>query len=607
MKKSPRIFEKISSLMSSFMAFYPFGLSKDEPGINISEAMATRFGLRAGNISEAELSDAVTVATGGVNGSTMRHADGILYRRPDGKYMMVSYSPIHGKERGYIHEVHGSSSATKCPPISELPSFGKLSAALERRADGLFCVMRVVPYSEKGEVFDYRCIAEFFDNLRRILTSPAIFWLGEKNYAVLISPDELDVLRKVIGRPLEIGGEIIRFAVAFAYISPSDSGLAAEKLAFCLKRLGAGAVGGVYKFNADDYRNYCFVKERRTELSKRLSEWAFKFEFRPVVSVKTGRAECFWVRTVSGEGFVLDCYYNGLLVELDRALLGKLISKLERGKLPVVSYCVPLYSSEDNLDLVSELAELLAEKGKTLYVELEERVSRYDAATAARVGRFRDLDAKVCLSDREIKPWELPDIHRMSFDGVRVFDQTDAEIKACADFCRTYRMDCAVFGVHTEDKFIALRRLGVDFCRGDLFGAPTKSPEGEIFPLPTVEYEPEEEPEEIEADASGEQKEFNPNKYIAKAIYSKLKGVINGDPNLKPRDPMEKMEGMESTDPTEKLEPEEGGELEFTEREEGLGAKKKRKEITDPKKQEKRQKKEVKKGKLKKIKLEKKK
>ena len=95
MKKSPRIFEKISSLMSSFMAFYPFGLSKDEPGINISEAMATRFGLRAGNISEAELSDAVTVATGGVNGSTMRHADGILYRRPDGKYVMHRIVRVH--------------------------------------------------------------------------------------------------------------------------------------------------------------------------------------------------------------------------------------------------------------------------------------------------------------------------------------------------------------------------------------------------------------------------------------------------------------------------------------------------------------------------------
>lgn len=592
--------------MNSFTAFYPFGYAKDEPGINISEAMAARFGLRAGNISEAELSDAVTVATGGVNGSTMRHAEGILYRRPDGKYMLVSYSPVHGKERGYLHELHGSAS-TKCTPISELPNFGKLSAALERRTDGLFCIMRVIPYSEKGEVWDYRCIAEFFDNLRRTLTSSAIFWLGEKNYAVLISPDELDVLRKVIGRPLEIGGEDIRFAVAFAYISPSDSGLAAEKLAFCLKRLGAGVVGGFYKFNADDYRNYSFVKERRAELSKRLSEWAFKFEFRPVVSVKTGRAECFWVRSVSGDEFVLDCYYNGLWAELDRALLGKLISKLERGKLPVISYCIPLYSGEDNLDLVSELAELLAEKGKTLYVEIEERVPRYDAALAARVARFHKLNTKVCLSDRETKPWELPDIHRMGFDGVRVFDQTDAEIKACADFCRTYRMDCAVFGVDTEDKFIALRRMGVDFCRGDLFGAPARFPEGDIFPLPIVEYEPEDEPEESEVEKDGEPKEFNPNRYMAKAIYSRLNGVINSDPHLQPREPMEKMEGMETTDPMERLEPDGGRELEFTEREEGLGAKKKRKEITNPKKQEKRQKKEVKKGKLKKIKLEKKK
>ena len=603
MKGSPRYFDKISSIVSSFSSFYPFGHAKGEPGLRISDAMANRFGIRAGIISERELSDTVTVATGGVNGSAMRHADGVMFRRGDGKYIMVSYSPATENERGFIHEIHGSTSA-KCPPISELPNFGKLSAALARRMDGNLCIVRIVPYTQRGEVFDYCCIAELFDNLRRTLSSPAVFWLGDKNYAVFIGGDELASFRRVLATPVTFGGESISFATAFAYIPPSETGLAAEKLAFCLKRLGVGEVGCEYKFNADDYRSYCFVKERGTELSKKIADWGFKFEYRPVVSVKTGYPECFWVRTVSGEAFVLDCYYNNLLNELDRAMLGKLLSKLERGKLPVISYCVPIYGSDDNSDLLEKIVNKLRESGKTLFVELEGRAPRYDDALAARVARYAALGARVCLSDREMEVRELPDIRRMGFCGVRIFNQNDSEIRACADFCRTYRMDCAVFGVSTEEKFISIRRLGVDFCRGDLFGAPTSYPEGNIFRLPTVETEEEPEPEPAEEAESSPAAGFDPAREAAKLIYGKVKRFVETDPHLEKRDPMD---AMETVEPMEPLESKTEGGLEFTEREEGLGAKKKRKEITDPKKQEKRQKKEIKKGKLKKMKLEKKK
>jgi hypothetical protein len=187
----------------------------------------------------------------------------------------------------------------------------------------------------------------------------------------------------------------------------------------------------------------------------------------------------------------------------------------------------------------------------------------------------------------------------MGFCVIFVAGQSSEELLESARFCKTYGIECGVFGVTNDNEFIKLRRLGVDLCEGEIFSGALSYPEKTFYSEPHVLVEQEADNAEPEIDR---QEDFDLTRFAVKTVYGFCEKGIEKWRNRATLEPLEPLE-LEECPEKEPPHPEE--ELESLERLElceGIGAKKKRKAAKTLRKEKKRQKKEIKKGKLKKTK-----
>lgn len=587
-----KIFDNINIHTSKIFGYWSFGSKDNGSGVCISAAMADEFSLPRGMMSERALAEFIMCSVGGVNGIGIRYADDILFKKANGKYIAVSYAPASENAAGYIREVHHRGSKN-CPPLSDLPNFEMISANVKKRAGDIFCVMHITPYIAHDAASDYRCIAEFFDNLRKKLDRPSVFWLGERDYFVAARENELDVFEDICRGEISIGRQKISFSVETAVIPPEHTKKdALEKLAFCLRKIKKGIKGEKYEFSESDFEIYQKSRRNADGVAERLSNSKLALAYLPYADVKSGYVKYFAVVPEDSE-LARDCILNGCENKLDEAIIDKLTKLLESGEIPKSPYCIALCGTEIDSKKIKYAASLLADAGIQLFVEISARAARIDRSLAEKVERIEEAGAKAVIYDRNIKERELYAMQRMGFSVIKT-DLDSAALKACADLCRTYNLDCAVAGVDTDEDFIKMRRLGADVCSGAAVGAKTSDPTAVIYPQPHIlcDEEPEEKVEE--------EKEFDLTRFTVEKLYGRFGAPINDLISPKPTEQMEHMESMERTEPLdEKLR----RDLESCEFEEGIGVGKKRKKAKSVRAQKKRQKKEIKKGRLKKVKL----
>ncbi len=575
------VFEVMSSVFGRLTGFYSYGYRKDEPGIYINEAIAENFGLHSGMMSEGALNDFVMRSIGGVNGRKMRHGEGLLFRKVDGRYVTVTYDPMKKGKRGYVQE-HRLNKASGHKKISDLPNFARLVTNAEYHSGNVFFVLNITPYEYHGDTFDYACIAEFFDKLRRELTKPAVHWIGGREYVVMVKPEERELFLTICGEPVELNGKSIPLSISRITVEPQDTATDhAEKLEFCAKRLRAGISGRDYIFSAEDFEKY----RKMPKLHETVGAIdRGDISFLPAVAVKTGYVKYFYVVPRADE-LAEHAWYSGLDAELDIMLIRSLTAGLADGILPQTSYCVPAYSGNIDVGALSVLCSSCKEK---IYIELHMRSKRYEDSADELIASVKNAGAIPLLADNETELCSLDGVRRMGIEGFRITEENDEIIKGTADFCRTFGLDCAVFGADSDEKFIKLRRYGVDVAAGAVLSEKVELPEKMRFAEPQILCD--EEPEPIE------RKPFDLTRFCVKIIYNTFK------------DDIKKLSEIDiSPDPivptaAEPAEPLGESDLEPLEYAEGIGAKKKRKEAVTDKAQRKRQKKEIKQGKLKKTK-----
>ena len=566
------VFKKISSYLAYRSGGFSYGPNKNGVGVTVSEAMAKNFGLPERDISERSFDEFITASVGGVNGRKTRSGEDLLFLRHDGKYSLITYEPASAGLRGYLHEKKGKPSK-ECLPLSVLPNFERLCANALVRAGDLFAVARITPRENFGADYDYACIAEFFDLLRERTERPSVLWIGGRSYVIILKPEEKEIFSKICQAKIELEGRAVGLSVSTAIIPPNETSAdQVQKLAFCAYKLSRGVLGGEYIFDKSEfysYRNYSKKSRLENEID------AVELVFLPVVSVKSGNVKYFYVMP-KDDNLPEKAIFGGMAKELDEAVIGKLSDMLLKGELPIASYCLPVFEKEPNKDMVKRIAELSKSK---LYLEIRTRVSRPEPDLEKRVRALNKSGVGTVLFDPEISCDDFSEIRRAGFGTVKIASKDRSLISACSDFCRMYVMDCAVTDVSEESDFIELRRLGVDLCEGEIFSPPTSHPEKGFFSQPHILCDIEE--QTVETDD---------------VLYAALSSSCE---RLEGTEPLEKADKLTILEPTERLE--------YTE---GIGAKKKRRELKLDFAKRRRQKKEIKKGrlkKLKKLKLEKRK
>ncbi len=588
------IFDNINIRTAKIFGYWSLVRKDKGSGVCISAAMADEFSLPRGMMSERTLAEFIMCSVGGVNGVGIRYAEDILFKKANGEYIAVSYAPITESSNGYIHEMRHRHSK-KHPPLSELPNFAMISANVKKRAGDVFCVMHMTPYIALDASSDYRCIAEFFDNLRKKLDRPSVFWLGDRDYFVAVKENELDAFDEICRGETSVDRQKINFSVEMAVIPPEHTKKdALEKLAFCVRKIKKGIKGEKYEFSDSDFEIYQKSRRNADSIAKRMSYDKLALAYQPYANVKSGYVKYFAVIPDDPE-LARDCILNGCENKLDEAIIDKLTKLLASGEIPKAPYCIALCGKEIDLEKIKYAASLLAGADRQLFVEISARAARIDRSLAEKVELIKSAGAVPVIYDQSMKDFEICALQRMGFSVIKT-DLDSPAIKACADFCRTYNLDCAVAGVDTDEDFIKMRRLGVDVCSGVAVGSKTSDPTAVIYPQPHIlcDEEPEEE-KEVE-----DEKEFDLTRFTVEKLYGRFGAPINELISPKPTELMESMDAMEKREPLkEKLR----RNLEPCEFEEGIGVGKKRKKARSVRAQKKRQKKEIKKGRLKKVKL----
>lgn len=573
-------FERLGSYLSSKTGLYMYGKKKGGVGVYINSALARNFALPVGEASERSLAEFVNVSTGGVSGRAIRRGENLLFKKANGDYTTVTYQPTDGNRCGYLREKKRKTT-NECLPLSALPNFEKLYGASRLRAGDVFFVVNIRTKTDMSNKTEYAVISEFFDALRKKLNSPSVIWIGDKNYVIMIAPDEEKSFFELAKREVELDGEFFGLALSYSVIS-ADKTMSdqVQKLAFCAKKLEQGVLNGEYVFDEAEffeYRKY----PRGEELKKEISELELKYT--PVLSVNSGRVKYFYVepndprladKALFGKASE---YFNSTLTE-------KLVGAISNGVFPRYSYCIPLIGGEAdtaNLKRLSEIAE------SNIYVQISGRIRNSESSLASLAKEYRSAGIKVVIYDPELDCSELPKLRKIGFDAMKLAQNDRETVKICADFCKMFRMECLIGGIDGEESFIEARRLGVDLCTGALFAEPTDTPKKFQYAVPFILCDEEVQTEEHE------EFEISLSRVAAGAIWGLFleKATRFYDRKF-------------SGKPLEKAEPLEAEELicEPLEYAEGLGAKKKRKEADSDLAKRKRQKKEIKQGKLKKTK-----
>ncbi|MFI4974542.1 MAG: EAL domain-containing protein [Caulobacterales bacterium] len=235
--------------------------------------------------------------------------------------------------------------------------------------------------------------------------------------------------------------------------------------------------------------------ERANQLGSVLSERKFKLAFQPVVSLKTGELVHHEVLVRFGDDespfpTIRMAEELDLIETLDLAIAEQAVGVLGNDKTLKLAVNISgrTITSPSFITAVEKLVgKQNALKGRLMF-ELTESAAIDDLAVAnANIQVLRGLGCQVCLDDFGAGAASLAYLQQLSLDVVKIDGQYIRELQHGgreSTFIRHLVQMCAELGVKTLAEMVetaqaeeAVRKAGVDYAQGWLYGAASSKPE----------------------------------------------------------------------------------------------------------------------------------
>ena len=220
--------------------------------------------------------------------------------------------------------------------------------------------------------------------------------------------------------------------------------------------------------------------------------------FQPVVSATTGAVdyyECLLrLRDASGAflaagEFIQEIEQYGYIRLIDRYILDKVLVEAARHPGVTFGFNISALTTADRPWLRSLLARLRANPGlaRQLVIEITETAALYDIEESARfVNALRRAGCRVALDDFGAGHTSLQHLQSLAVDMVKVDrsfirdittnNQSQVFVRHLLGLAKGFGFSTIAEGVETEDEAEILRREGVGFLQGHLYGMAVLNP-----------------------------------------------------------------------------------------------------------------------------------
>lgn len=325
--------------------------------------------------------------------------------------------------------------------------------------------------------------------------------LAPERYAVVRdaadAPDLSRQLREASrAEGLDLAVETTQSRLADGPAAPTIRALR-HALGVCISE-GAGGAGGSFA------EALTRTLKEETRFRGIVREHAFSLEYQPIVSLADGATHHYEaLARFSGDSpgaTIRMAEELGLIEGFDLAVAEKCVRQMDKPGFDRAHIAINVSGVSLESDAYVEALLAITERSRgarrRLLVEVTETAALTDVGAAnARLALLREHGIRVCLDDFGVGAASLDYLHRLSVDTVKIDgrfvrsilddDKSRALIAHLVELCGDLGVTTVAEMIETAPQAEAVRRLGVDYGQGWLFGRPAPAPSPSRRPAPT--------------------------------------------------------------------------------------------------------------------------
>ncbi len=332
--------------------------------------------------------------------------------------------------------------------------------------------------------------------------SDTVARLGGDEFAVLLpSSDQAEVVARRIIRslhePIIHADHDVQIGVSIGLArAPKDATDAAGFLndadiaMYAAKSRGKGAL---VEFVPEMREQVSHQRRLRTQLRRAVDQDEFQVVYQPIVEPASGRlvgAETLvrWSHNGGEEmpdTFIREAERAGLIVSIDRAVLGKAVSafaSLPESAPPFISVNLSArnFLEDDLADFFARTLMVAGVSANRVVVEVTETaLIRDPERTIQQLTDLRQLGLRIALDDFGTGYSSLSYLHRLPVDILKIarpfiadMENDETFVRTMVDLGRNLGLEIVAEGVETESQRRRIAELGCDMAQGYLFGRP---------------------------------------------------------------------------------------------------------------------------------------
>jgi EAL domain-containing protein (putative c-di-GMP-specific phosphodiesterase class I)/GGDEF domain-containing protein len=408
-----------------------------------------------------------------------------------------------------------SVSVTPAPaPSGQLDEAGlRTRESFEDIARGLFEAARVTGLELELAMVDFSGL----DSVRQHLSKPEAHALDIKlagavraeshagSMATQLSPDRYALVRAKTDQPDEMAQRLTRATAieASAHVVPIDGGVASSRglkaLRYALDDFLREGLKDTPPLTLSEAMNRSVKRtlSRAGALGVAVSQRRFTLAYQPVVDLRSGQAhhhEALVRFEDGGSPFQLIRMAEefDLIEELDHAIAEQAVKRLASDRTGELKLAVNVSGrtivNETFVDHIGRLlAKTSAAKGRLIF-EITETSAIDDLPRANQhIQGLRALGSLVCLDDFGAGAASFAYLQELSLDIVKIDGRyvrelagngrDGAMVRRLVELCRDLKIRTVAEMVETAEVEDVVRKAGVDFAQGWLFGKPADQPQ----------------------------------------------------------------------------------------------------------------------------------
>lgn len=328
---------------------------------------------------------------------------------------------------------------------------------------------------------------------------------GDEFAVYLHGYDSIDAARDVIYRQYKENEDYhlptpdgfrhkIRSSTGVAFY-PSDSNNITDLLKlsdFAMYEAKNNQKGSVFEFSSESYKENAYLLDNRESINKLLDEGLIRFDFQPIVSMKSGEIYAYeaLMRSLmkdfkSPQEIITVASAQHKLGHLERLVILSAFQKVADsveclGEKYVFINSIP--SQTMDLDDLSYLKSNYSDIFKNVVVEMTE--SEYDSSELfhLKTSYFRENGIMVAVDDfgsgysNELRILSMsPDIVKIDIElisGINTDTDKQMLVSNIVSFCHAKEIKIVAEGVETKEELETVIRLGIDFVQGYYLARP---------------------------------------------------------------------------------------------------------------------------------------